>query len=107
MSGARDGAAGRLHGISPGVIDGQAGQRFPGLSQGSVVTTAVLEERPATMEGRVPALATAAGEAANALAVQNLARAGDNIVWPTDLHGGTWNMFANCGGSGFLDRSIS
>ena len=28
-------------------------------------------------------------------AVQNLARAGDNIVSSTDLYGGTWNLFAN------------
>ena len=28
-------------------------------------------------------------------AVQNLARAGDNIVTSTDLYGGTWNLFAN------------
>jgi O-acetylhomoserine (thiol)-lyase len=27
--------------------------------------------------------------------VQNLARAGDNIVSSTDLYGGTWNLFAN------------
>jgi O-acetylhomoserine (thiol)-lyase len=29
------------------------------------------------------------------LAVQNVARAGDNIVSSTDLYGGTWNLFAN------------
>ena len=27
--------------------------------------------------------------------MQNLARAGDNIVTSTDLYGGTWNLFAN------------
>ena len=27
--------------------------------------------------------------------IQNLARAGDNIVSSTDLYGGTWNLFAN------------
>ena len=58
-------------------------------------TTAVLEERLAAMEGGVAALATASGQAATAFAVQNLARAGDNIVSSTDLYGGTWNMFAN------------
>ena len=31
----------------------------------------------------------------SAFAVQNLARAGDNIVSSTDLYGGTWNLFAN------------
>ncbi len=58
-------------------------------------TTAVLEERLAAIEGGVAALATASGQAATAFSVQNLARAGDNIVSSTDLYGGTWNMFAN------------
>jgi O-acetylhomoserine (thiol)-lyase len=58
-------------------------------------TTAVLEERIAALEGGVAALAVASGQAASALAVQNLARAGDNIVSSTDLYGGTWNLFAN------------
>jgi O-acetylhomoserine (thiol)-lyase len=58
-------------------------------------TTAVLEERLAALEGGVAALAVASGQAASALAVQNLARAGDNIVSSTDLYGGTWNLFAN------------
>jgi O-acetylhomoserine (thiol)-lyase len=47
------------------------------------------------MEGGVAALAVASGQAASALAVQNLARVGDNIVASTDLYGGTWNLFAN------------
>jgi len=58
-------------------------------------TTAVLEERLAALEGGVAALAVASGQAASALSVQNLARAGDNIVASTDLYGGTWNLFAN------------
>jgi len=29
------------------------------------------------------------------MAVQNLARVGDNIIASTDLYGGTWNLFAN------------
>ena len=41
------------------------------------------------------ALALASGQAASAFSVQNLARAGDNIVSSTDLYGGTWNLFAN------------
>ena len=47
------------------------------------------------LEKRVAALAVASGQAASAFAVQNLARAGDNIVSSTDLYGGTWNLFAN------------
>jgi O-acetylhomoserine (thiol)-lyase len=58
-------------------------------------TTAVLEDRLAAMEGGVAALAVASGQAASAFAIQNLARAGDNIVSSTDLYGGTWNLFAN------------
>ncbi|MFO1152234.1 MAG: PLP-dependent transferase [Rhodospirillales bacterium] len=58
-------------------------------------TTDVLEQRIAALEGGVAALAVASGQAASALAIQNLAVAGDNIVSSTDLYGGTWNLFAN------------
>lgn len=58
-------------------------------------TTDVLEKRIAALEGGVGALAVASGQAASAFAVQNLARAGDNIVSSTALYGGTWNLFAN------------
>ena len=58
-------------------------------------TNDVLEKRVAALEGGVAALAVASGQAASAIAVQNLARVGDNIVSSTDLYGGTWNLFAN------------
>src|ERR1700753_3012209 len=58
-------------------------------------TCDVLEKRVAALEGGVAALAVGSGQAASAYAVQNLARAGDNIVSSTDLYGGTWNLFAN------------
>ncbi len=58
-------------------------------------TTDVLEKRLAALEGGVAGLAVASGQAASAFSVQNLARAGDNIVASTDLYGGTWNLFAN------------
>ncbi|MEM8696353.1 MAG: PLP-dependent transferase [Pseudomonadota bacterium] len=58
-------------------------------------TVAILEERMAAIEGGAAALAVASGQAASAYAVQNLARAGDNIVSGTDLYGGTYNLFAN------------
>ncbi len=58
-------------------------------------TVDVLEKRLAALEGGVAALAVASGQAASALALQNLACAGDNIVSSTDLYGGTWNLFAN------------
>ncbi len=58
-------------------------------------TTGVLESRLAALEGGVAALAVASGQAASAYSVQNLARAGDNVVSSTDLYGGTYNLFAN------------
>jgi O-acetylhomoserine (thiol)-lyase len=58
-------------------------------------TNDVLEKRVAALEGGVAALALASGQAASALAVQNVARVGDNIVSSTDLYGGTWNLFAH------------
>jgi len=58
-------------------------------------TTDVLEQRLAAIEGGVAALAVASGQAASAFSLQNLARAGDNVVASTDLYGGTWNLFAN------------
>ncbi len=58
-------------------------------------TTDVLEKRVAALEGGVAAVAVASGQAASALAVQNLAVAGDNIISSTNLYGGTYNLFAN------------
>ncbi len=58
-------------------------------------TTDVLEKRIAALEGGVAALAVSSGQAASAFALQNLAKAGDNVVSSTDLYGGTWNLFAN------------
>jgi O-acetylhomoserine (thiol)-lyase len=55
----------------------------------------VLEKRVAAIEGGVAALAVSSGRATSAIAVQNLARVGDNIVSSIDLYGGTWNLFAN------------
>jgi O-acetylhomoserine (thiol)-lyase len=58
-------------------------------------TTGVLESRMAAIEGGAAAVAVSSGQAASAFSIQNLARAGDNIVSSTDLYGGTWNLFAN------------
>ena len=58
-------------------------------------TTDVLEQRVAALEGGAATLAVSSGQAASAIAVQNIAQAGDNIVSSTDLYGGTWNLFAN------------
>ena len=56
-------------------------------------TWAVLEERVALLEGGVGALVTASGQAAETLAVLNLAGAGDHIVSSSSLYGGTYNLF--------------
>ncbi len=58
-------------------------------------TCDVLEQRIAALEGGAAALAVGSGQAASAIAIQNVAQAGDNIVSSTDLYGGTWNLFAN------------
>ncbi len=56
-------------------------------------TTGVFEERVAALEGGVGALALASGQAAETLAILNLARAGQNIVASSSLYGGTYNLF--------------
>ena len=57
-------------------------------------TTDVFEQRIAALEGGVGALGIASGQAAETLAILNLARAGDNIVTSSSLYGGTYNLFA-------------
>lgn len=56
-------------------------------------TTAVFEERIANLEGGVGALALSSGQAAETLAILNLAEAGDQIVASPSLYGGTYNLF--------------
>jgi|TARA_S200000501_G_scaffold188830_1_gene177592 O-acetylhomoserine (thiol)-lyase len=58
-------------------------------------TCDVLEQRITALEGGAAGLAVSSGQAASALSIQNLAKAGDNIVSSTDLYGGTWNLFNN------------
>jgi O-acetylhomoserine (thiol)-lyase len=55
-------------------------------------TQAVLEARVAALEGGVGALAVASGQAAEALAIFNLAEVGDHIVSSSSLYGGTYNL---------------
>ncbi len=57
-------------------------------------TTAVFEARMAALEGGVGAVAVASGQAAETLAILNIARAGDNLVSSASLYGGTSNLFA-------------
>jgi O-acetylhomoserine (thiol)-lyase len=56
-------------------------------------TTDVFEKRIAALEGGVAAVATASGQAAQFLAIQTIAQAGDNIVSTSYLYGGTYNQF--------------
>ncbi len=56
-------------------------------------TTDVFEKRMAALEGGVAAVATSSGQAAQFIAIQNLAQAGDNIVSSSFLYGGTYNQF--------------
>ncbi|HCK78894.1 MAG TPA: O-acetyl-L-homoserine sulfhydrolase, partial [Actinobacteria bacterium] len=56
-------------------------------------TQAVVEERIAALEGGVAALLVSSGQAAETLAILNLAEAGDHIVSSPSLYGGTYNLF--------------
>ena len=58
-------------------------------------TNDVLEQRITALEGGAAALAVASGQTASTMAIQNIARTGDNVVSSTNLYGGTWNLFAN------------
>src|SRR5271163_2529961 len=56
-------------------------------------TTAVFEERMASLERGVGALAVASGQAAQFIAISSLLGAGDEIVASKTLYGGTYTQF--------------
>jgi O-acetylhomoserine (thiol)-lyase len=56
-------------------------------------TTAVFEERMASLERGVGALAVGSGQAAQFIALSSLLEAGDEIVSATTLYGGTYTQF--------------
>ena len=56
-------------------------------------TTDVLEQRVAQLEGGSGSVAVASGQAAETLALLNIARAGDEILSSASLYGGTYNLF--------------
>src|SRR6202453_4497260 len=56
-------------------------------------TQAVFEERIAALEGGVAALAGGSGQAAETIALLNLAENGGHIVSSASLYGGTYNLF--------------
>nr|WP_233492152.1 aminotransferase class V-fold PLP-dependent enzyme [Blastococcus sp. TF02A-30] len=55
-------------------------------------TQDALEQRVASLEGGVAALAVSSGQAAETLAILNLAEAGDHVVASASLYGGTYNL---------------
>ena len=56
-------------------------------------TQAVFEERIASLEGGVAALAVSSGQAAETIALLNLAENGGHVVSSASLYGGTYNLF--------------
>ncbi len=56
-------------------------------------TQDAFERRIAALEGGVGALATSSGQAAETLAILNIAEAGDEIISSASLYGGTYNLF--------------
>lgn len=56
-------------------------------------TNAVFEERLASLEGGVGALAVGSGQAAQLVALASLLQAGDEIVAASTLYGGTYTQF--------------
>ncbi len=57
-------------------------------------TTAAFEERMASLEGAIGAVATASGQAAEFLALTTIAGAGDHIVAAASIYGGTYALLA-------------
>ncbi|WP_432510397.1 bifunctional o-acetylhomoserine/o-acetylserine sulfhydrylase [Kineococcus sp. SYSU DK001] len=56
-------------------------------------TQDTVEQRIAALEGGVGALLVASGQAAETLAILNIASAGDHVVSSPRLYGGTYNLF--------------
>src|SRR5690606_989634 len=77
----------------------QAAARFALAELGPIYTRIgnptqqAVEDRIAALEGGVGALLVSSGQAAETLAILNLAEAGDHIVASPSLYGGTYNLF--------------
>jgi O-acetylhomoserine (thiol)-lyase len=56
-------------------------------------TQDVAEKRIAALEGGTAALLLASGQAAETMAILNIAQAGDHIVSSSTIYGGTYNLF--------------
>ena len=76
----------------------QAANRFGLAELGPIYTritnptTEAVEDRIASLEGGVGALLVASGQAAETLAILNIAEAGDHVVSSASLYGGTYNL---------------
>lgn len=76
----------------------QAAARFALAELGPIYTRIgnptqeVVENRIAALEGGVGALLVASGQAAETLAILNIAEAGDHVVASASLYGGTYNL---------------
>ncbi|MFH0849303.1 MAG: O-acetylhomoserine aminocarboxypropyltransferase/cysteine synthase family protein [archaeon] len=58
-------------------------------------TNEVFEKRMALLEGGIGALATASGQAAEAIAILNIVHPGEEIVSSNSLYGGTYTLFSS------------
>ncbi len=58
-------------------------------------TVAAFEEKIARLEGGVASVATSSGQTANALAIMNVAQAGDHFIALSSLYGGTATLFGH------------
>ncbi|PWD50614.1 bifunctional o-acetylhomoserine/o-acetylserine sulfhydrylase [Serinibacter arcticus] len=76
----------------------QAAARFALAELGPIYTritnptTEAVENRIASLEGGVGALLVASGQAAETLAILNIAEVGDHVVASSSLYGGTYNL---------------
>ncbi len=57
-------------------------------------TVSAVEEKIAILEGGIGALCTTSGQAANLLAILNIASGGQNFICLSSIYGGTINLFA-------------
>lgn len=57
-------------------------------------TVMAVENKIADLEGGIGAMCTTSGQAANLLAILNIAKAGDSIISTGAIYGGTINLFA-------------
>ncbi|MHA1785863.1 MAG: O-acetylhomoserine aminocarboxypropyltransferase/cysteine synthase family protein [Candidatus Helarchaeota archaeon] len=56
-------------------------------------TNSMFEERVASLEGGIGALATSSGQAAETLSILNITKSGEELVSSSELYGGTYNLF--------------